>query len=147
VGFEFVRVECVSVTKEGARAARETYKQWLPPVHNIYYLWTAELGFVGLAAHLFLFVMIIVTAIRNFKIRDEILFAVNAACLSGIVAILVDGVLSFTWRINSIMRIFWVFTAIIAAIQHIRKKDDLEQPDSENSYELEPAVEEPAFSR
>jgi putative inorganic carbon (HCO3(-)) transporter len=111
-----------SFTTAGARAARDTYKQWLPPVHNIYYLWTAELGFVGLAAHLLLFGGIIGVSIANFKVRDELLFDLNAACLAGLVAIMIDGWFSFTWRINSIMRVFWVIAAMIMAIQHWRKK-------------------------
>jgi O-antigen ligase len=110
-------------TNEGARAARDRYKQWLPPVHNIYYLWTAEMGFVGLVAHLFLFGGIVAVALANFKVRNELLFAINAACLAGMVAIMIDGWFSFTWRINSIMRVFWTITAMIMAIQHWRKKD------------------------
>jgi len=114
-------------TTAGPRRSREIYKQWLPPVHNIYYLWTAELGFVGLAAHLLLFGMILYSAFRNLKVRDQVLFAINVACLAGMLAIMVDGIFSFTWRINSIMRIFWVYAALIMAIQQWRYKDALRQ--------------------
>lgn len=111
-------------TRAGARRSREVYKQWLPPVHNIYFLWTAELGFTGLAAHLLLFAFILSVAAANLRVRNDLLFAINAACIAGMCAILVDGFFSFTWRINSIMRVFWVETALIMAIQHWRKKDE-----------------------
>lgn len=111
-----------SFTRQGARAARKQYKQWLPPVHNIYYLWTAELGFVGLFVHLALFLAILRSGLKNFKVRDELLFAINAACVAGLLAIMIDGWFSFTWRINSIMRVFWVIAAIIMAIQRLRAR-------------------------
>jgi O-antigen ligase len=107
-------------TTEGARAARERYKQWLPPVHNIYYLWTAELGLTGLFIHLWLFAAILWSSVRNFPVRHPLLFAINLACFAGMLAILTDGFFSFTWRINSIMRIFWVNAAMVMAIQSWR---------------------------
>ena len=39
-------------TQYGARFARVHYQDWIPPVHNIYYLWWAEIGIVGLSIHL-----------------------------------------------------------------------------------------------
>lgn len=104
-------------TKYGARGAMEKYENWLPPVHNIYLLWWAETGIVGLSIHLLIVGWIIAIGIANMKVRNRALFAINAACLAAILALLVDGFFSFSLRINSILRLFWVIAALIFAIR------------------------------
>jgi putative inorganic carbon (HCO3(-)) transporter len=110
-------------TRFGPRKAAAVYKNWLPPVHNIYLLWTAETGFIGLAAHLAIVALLLSVAVRNLKVRNETLFMINVACLSGLIALLVDGVFSFTLRINSMMRVFWVLAAMVMAIHYLRLRD------------------------
>jgi O-antigen ligase len=110
-------------TKYGAKEAREKYKNWLPPVHNIYLLWMAETGTVGLLLHLTIVGALLWTAIRNLRVRDELLFSINAGCLAGTIAFLVDGLFSFTLRINSMLRLFWVIAGIIMAIHYWRLRD------------------------
>ena len=107
-------------TRYGPRKAADVYKNWLPPVHNIYLLWTAETGFIGLAVHLLLLLMLLRTAAANLKVRDETLFMINAACLCGLIALMIDGLFSFTLRINSVQRVFWVLAAIILAVHYQR---------------------------
>lgn len=110
-------------TRYGPRKAAEIYKNWLPPVHNIYLLWTAETGYIGLLVHLALMAALLRVAVRNLKVRDETLFMINAACLCGVVALLVDGLFSFTLRINSVMRVFWVLAAMIMAVHYMRLRE------------------------
>jgi O-antigen ligase len=110
-------------TKYGARGAVEKYKNWLPPVHNIYLLWMAETGTVGLLLHLTIVGTVLGTALRNLRVRDELLFSINAGSLAGMIAFLVDGMFSFTLRINSMLRLFWVIAAIIMAIHYWRLRD------------------------
>jgi O-antigen ligase len=107
-------------TRYGAREAREKYGSWLPPVHNIYYLWMAETGVVGLALHLGLLFMIIATGVSNLGVKNELLFTVNAACLCAMLAFLVDGFFSFSLRINQILRVFWVLSGMIMAVRYWR---------------------------
>ncbi|MDP3221882.1 MAG: O-antigen ligase family protein [Rubrivivax sp.] len=107
-------------TRYGPRKAAEVYKNWLPPVHNIYLLWTAETGLVGLALHLALMLALLKVAVNNLKVKNETLFMINVACLCGVVALLVDGIFSFTLRINSVMRVFWVLAAMIMAVHYLR---------------------------
>ena len=116
-------------TRYGARGAIEKYRgtvknpgNWLPPVHNIYLLWWAELGVIGLALHLTMWGMIVGVAVRNLQIRDRTLYVINAACLCGMVALMVDGMFSFSLRINSILRLFWVLSAMIIAMRYWRSK-------------------------
>jgi putative inorganic carbon (hco3(-)) transporter len=110
-------------TRYGPRKAADVYKGWLPPVHNIYLLWTAETGLIGLGIHLLLLVMLLRTAVANLKVRDETLFMINAACLCGVLALMVDGLFSFTLRINSVLRVFWVLAAIIMAVHYQRLQE------------------------
>lgn len=115
--------EAPAFTRWGARGAKEFYEQsknWLPPVHNIYLLWWSELGIIGLAMHLALIAWVLRTAVRNLRVENDILFAVNIACIVGIVALLVDGMLSFTLRINSVLRVFWILCGMIYAVRYWR---------------------------
>jgi O-antigen ligase len=114
-------------TNYGARGAAQRFQgtkenpgNWLPPVHNIYLLWWAETGLVGLALHLAVLASIAWTAISNLRVKDEMLFAVNAACLASLAAFVVDGMFSFSLRINGILRVFWVLSAMILAIHYWR---------------------------
>jgi putative inorganic carbon (hco3(-)) transporter len=125
-------------TRYGPRKAADVYKNWLPPVHNIYLLWAAETGYTGLAIHLLLLVMLLRTALANLKVRDETLFMINAACLCGVVALMVDGLFSFTLRINSVLRVFWVLAAIILAV-HYQRLQEARSPSSLLPARLPPA--------
>ncbi len=107
-------------TKYGARGARLRYENWLPPVHNIYLLWWAETGIVGLALHLGMWGMILWFGVRNLRARDDWMFAINAACLAAMFALMIDGMFSFTLRINSVLRLFWVLSGLILAIHYWR---------------------------
>lgn len=117
-------------TKYGIKGAKERFKGWLPPVHNIYLLWGAEMGYVGMGLHLILWTWILLTAIWNLRTRNEIMYAVNAACLSGLVVFAIDGFFSFTWRINSIMRLYWLIAAIIMGIRYYRLREEREHEPS-----------------
>ena len=118
-------------TRYGARLAKDRYTGggtappgwWHPPVHNIYLLWWAETGVVGLALHLAVVGGILGTGLRNLRVRNEVLFAANAAALSGLVAFLADGFFSPSLRANAILRVFWVLAAIIMAVKYSRMKE------------------------
>ena len=110
----------------GSEGARRHYRDWIPPVHNIYYLWWSEIGAVGLALHLVLLAWIVRIGIGNLRVKDEVLFTVNAACLSGMLAFLVDGFFSFSLRFNSILRVFWVMAGIMMAVHYWRLRNSAE---------------------
>jgi hypothetical protein len=107
-------------TKYGARGATRHYQGWIPPVHNIYFLWWSELGIVGLLLHLTVWGSIIATGLKNLRVKDKLLFTVNVACLGCMLALLVDGMFSFSLRFNSILREFWIVSAMILAIRYLR---------------------------
>lgn len=109
---------------------------WLPPVHHIYYLWFAETGIVGFALHLLLWGSIVRMGIRNLKVRNEMLYAINAACLGAMVAFAIDGMFSFSLRVGNLLRVYWFLAALIYAIRYWHWRN-----------ELLPAVEETAETR
>jgi len=111
-------------TSFGARGAFARFGPWVPIVHNIYLLWWAETGIIGLILHLAVFGLILLRAVSNLRVRDHLLFAVNAACLAGLLGFLVDGFFSFSFRFNGIMRAFWVVAGIIFAIYYWRLRDE-----------------------
>lgn len=98
----------------------KAYSGWVPPVHNIYLLWWAETGIVGLIIHLWMWAAIGWTALQNLKVRDEVMYVANAAALAGLIAFAVDGFLSFSLRINQPQRVFWVLAAVIMAVRYWR---------------------------
>lgn len=89
-----------------------------PVVHDIYLLIWAEQGTIGFACFLFLLFGLLRTAWRNARhCADPLLFALNAGALAGLCANLLDGFGSFFLRQMPGARLFWIFAAIIVAIQ------------------------------
>ena len=97
----------------------------LPPVHNIYLLVLAETGVVGFTFHAIIFGMLFWHAYGNLRVRNDLLYMVNAACIAGLAAVLVDGNFSFTWRINGYQKAFWVIAAMVMAIYYWRLRHEL----------------------
>lgn len=98
------------------------YGGWIPPVHNIYLLWWAETGFIGLIVYLLFWAGIAWVAIRNLAVRHETLFIVNLACLAGLLAFAVDGFFSFTLRVNQTSREYFIFAGMIMAVHYMRRQ-------------------------
>jgi putative inorganic carbon (hco3(-)) transporter len=96
---------------------------YAPPVHNIYYLWWAQTGLLGLVLYVFVAAAIIWTGVRNLSVKDELLFVVNAVCLAGILAFMLEEFLSFALAINPTLRIYWVLAGMIMAVRycHLRQ--------------------------
>lgn len=99
------------------------YGGHLPSVHHIYYLWWAETGLVGLILWLTVWGSIIWMGISNLGVKNEFLFAVNAACLAAMICLIPDGFLSFTLRVNTMLRMFWLLAGLIAAIRYMRLRE------------------------
>jgi hypothetical protein len=73
-----------------------------------------------------LWIWIIVTALINLKVSNQFMYAINAACVSGLAVFVVDGFFSFTWRINAIMRLYWVLAAMVMAVRYHRLREERE---------------------
>ncbi len=114
-------------TKYGPRSANSIYQGWIPAVHNIYLLWFAETGVVGFILHLLVLFWVIQVGISNFRVRNIVLFIANAASLSALAAFMVDGMFSFSLRINAICRIFWIIAGIIWAVRYWRLQEASDQ--------------------
>jgi O-antigen ligase len=97
-----------------------SYGDQPPAVHNIFYMWWAETGLVGLLLFCAVWGSIIWTGLTNLSVRNELLFVANAACLAGMIALIPDSFLSFTLRVNTMLRVFWLLAGIIMAIRYQR---------------------------
>jgi O-antigen ligase len=101
--------------------SEKIYNGWIPPVHNIYFLWWGELGLLGVALHMGFWGFIVWAGIKNFKVPNEGLFVINAACVSAMVVFAFDGFLSFSLRVSQPQRIFILLAAIIIVIHYWRQ--------------------------
>jgi hypothetical protein len=70
---------------------------------------------------------IVWAGICNLKVKDERLFAVNAACLAGMLAFALDGFASFSLRLTPALKTFWVLAAMMMAIRYWRLRHDVHQ--------------------
>jgi hypothetical protein len=104
--------------------ALQSYGPAMVSVHNIFYLWWAETGIVGMVLFCGVWLSMIWAGITNLVARDEVLFIVNAACLAGMIALIPDGFLSFTLRVNTLLRMFWVIGGIIMAVRYMRLREN-----------------------
>ena len=96
------------------------YNGWIPPVHNIYYLWWAETGIFGLLLHLSVWFGFIWIGIKNLKVRNEFWYILNVASVAALIAYLFDGFLSFSLRTSEPLRIFFFQGAIIYVVHYFR---------------------------
>lgn len=104
--------------------ARYQYGSWPPPVHNTYYLWWAETGLIGLSLHLLMWGGIVWAGMRNFRVKDARMYAINAACVVGMIAFALDGLVSFSLRITPTLKTFWVIAAMIMAVHYWRLRHE-----------------------
>ena len=108
---------------EFATLAMRAYGPAMVAVHHIFYLWWAETGIVGMLLFCVVWGSIIGTGIANLAVRDELLFMVNAACLAAMISLIPDSFLSFTLRVNTLLRVFWLVAGMIMAIRYLRLQE------------------------
>lgn len=107
---------------------QQTFGANWPVVHNVYALVGVEQGIIGLAIFLALHVYIIVTGVRNLRVRNDVLYALNIGCLCGVGAVMIDGLASFFIRVPDCARVYWIAVAIIFAIHYWRRANELAAP-------------------
>ncbi len=125
------------------KVSESAYDHFLPPVHNIYYMYWAETGLVGLSLFLLMWGSLFVTGFSNLAVADERLFTINVACIAGLLAFVVDGFFSFTLRVNNDLKVYWVLAGIILAIRYWRltqAQTDEPEPVEESSDDLSSEV-------
>lgn len=88
-----------------------------PPVHNIYLLVAAEQGVIGFALFATMLFVIIRGGIRNLQCKDPVVLTINAGCLAGCCAVLVQALADWTLRVNAVQRIFMILIALMSAIE------------------------------
>jgi O-antigen ligase len=101
----------------------KSYGDQPPAVHNIFYLWWADTGIFGLILFCTVWASIIWTGIKNLAVHDDLLYIVNAACLAGMIGLIPDSFLSFTLRVNTTLRLFWLLAALLMAVRYLALKE------------------------
>lgn len=100
----------------GPLGITEKFGENWPVVHNIYLLTWVEQGTIGLLFFVGFHIHMIWIGMRNLKFfENEILFSLSIGCISGFLAMMVDGLASFYIR-NPCGRVFWVVAALIVAV-------------------------------
>lgn len=100
------------------------YGRFWPAVHNTWALTWSEQGTVGFVLFVWMHLSVILVALRNLKIRDPMMHALNVGLLGGFVAVMVDGMASFFIRVEAPARMFWIATALILAIGYWRRANE-----------------------
>ena len=119
-----------------ATLAIKSYGDQPPAVHNIFYLWWAETGIVGMLIFCSVWASIIYTGFTNLTVRDDLLFVVNAACLAAMIGLIPDSFLSFTLRVNTMLRLFWFLAGLIMAVRYLRLDERYSESLHRDSAEL-----------
>jgi O-antigen ligase len=97
-------------------------------VHQIYYLWWVETGIFGMLLFCAVWGSIILMGLANLTIRNEFLFAINAACLAATISLIPDGFLSFTLKVNVPLRMFWLYAGMIMAVRYLHERTANAEP-------------------
>jgi O-antigen ligase len=87
------------------------------PVHNIYLLVASEVGVLGLIVFLLKIGVFLKVGIKLLKsdvsiLSKQILF--SAVC--GLLAIMLSGMVGWSWRLDSIHSLYWIILSIIGAV-------------------------------
>jgi O-antigen ligase len=90
----------------------------VPPSHNLYLQKWVEQGTVGLILMLTMMGALVRIGLRNLRVKDDIVCAINIGALGGLVAMMVHGLADWVFYRNDIMRIWWILASIIVAIHY-----------------------------
>lgn len=95
-----------------------------PVVHNVYMVTWAEQGTLGLLMFVGLHVHLGLVAVRNLRIKNDVMFAIGSGAICGFAAIAIDGMGSFALRMDHVARVFWILAGLIIAIDYWRRANE-----------------------
>ena len=87
------------------------------PVHNVFLLTLAEWGIVGFIVFGFFVIYLIKTGVYVIKHGREMERLVVVGILAAYLAMLVHNLFDFTYRLDAVMRLFWVYAGIIGGLR------------------------------
>jgi putative inorganic carbon (hco3(-)) transporter len=129
-GLNTFRLHVIDYAPYSASKMTDLFGPIWPVVHNAWLLVWAEQGSVGMMLFVGLHLVLLVTALRNLRLRlsDTVSMAnLGAAC--GVIAIMVDGLASFFTRVPAQGRMFWIVAAIIIAADRWNRRNRALRPD------------------
>ena len=107
-------------------AGNEFRYAWIYTVHNQFLLVCSETGIIGLAAYLWIYFNILRRGWRLWKTRDDLFAPLGLAIVAGICG-LISHMLGDIFSERALLQLLWVFAALIAACEMIRRCELAEQ--------------------
>jgi putative inorganic carbon (HCO3(-)) transporter len=92
------------------------------PVHNIFLLYAAEIGLIGLASFLWLITRTYKALFYTIRNGDELSKAVGIGIFGGFTAIFFHSMVDWALIWNSLFTLFWLLIAIVAVL-HLNSKE------------------------
>jgi O-antigen ligase len=107
-------------------AGNEFRYAWIYTVHNQFLLVASETGFIGLAAYLWIYFNIIRRSWRLWRTRDELFAPLGLAIVAGICGFM-SHMLMDIFSERALLQLLWVFAALIAVGEMIRRRELVDQ--------------------
>ena len=85
------------------------------PVHNLYLLYLAETGIVGLAGLLFVGIAMYNVALRLARSRDRLLGGVGLGVAAAMAFLFIEELLGFSLRQDQPLALYWIFAGLAVA--------------------------------
>src|SRR6185437_3182055 len=130
----------------GPEGLTQSFGKFWPVVHNTYLIFWTEQGTIGFIFFIGLHLCVLWLAINNARyfIGDDVMFTMNLGCVSGFIALMVDGMSSFFIKMEGPARVFWIVVGLIVAINYWNKAN---RPPRRNTSDTnEPAGPDAALS-
>jgi len=101
-------------------AGNEFRYAWIYTVHNQFLLVCSETGIIGLAAYLWIYFDVLRRGWRLWKTRDDLFAPLGLAIVAGICG-LISHMLGDIFSERALLQLLWVFLALIAVCEMIRR--------------------------
>ena len=112
-------------TKYGSvEGVRQKYGENFPVVHNVYAIYAAETGAVGLVLFLAMNGGFVAISLSNLRARHELAFALGMAGVCSIGAFLLDWLASFSMRNTNMGRMYFLLMGVNTALYYWRKYNE-----------------------
>lgn len=106
------------------------------PVHNLYLLFAAELGLMGLLIFIWLMLSVLRVMRLGLRIRDSLCSGAAVGLFSGFAAMLVMATSDYAYKQSlPLMSTMWIVAALGAAVAHLQEKEAVAEQVAQPAHE------------